>query len=80
MSNWVMKTDVWMHCVTVPQWALPSLDMSVTCAGRDASHLTLECALQTHPQAALISEEVRAQGTSLAAIINQVSPLHHPSL
>lgn len=27
--------------------------------GRAASHITLEAALQTHPQAAIISEEVR---------------------
>lgn len=26
--------------------------------GRAASHITLECALQTHPNAALIGEEV----------------------
>ena len=42
--------------------------------GRSASHITLECALQTHPQAALISEEVAAQRLGLADITNQVHP------
>ena len=36
--------------------------------GRAASHITLECALQTHPQAALISEEVAAKHLGLAAL------------
>ena len=33
--------------------------------GRSASHITLECALQTHPNVTLIGEEVRAQKQSL---------------
>ena len=37
--------------------------------GREASHLTLEVALQTQPTVALIGEEVRSQGSSLAAIV-----------
>lgn len=41
--------------------------------GRAASHITLECALQTHPQAALISEEVAEQRLGLADITKQVS-------
>lgn len=40
--------------------------------GRSASHITLECALQTHPQVALISEEVAAQHLSLASITKHV--------
>jgi pyrophosphate--fructose-6-phosphate 1-phosphotransferase len=41
--------------------------------GRAASHVTLECALQTHPNIALISEEVQAKGTTLEEIINQIA-------
>lgn len=41
--------------------------------GRSASHLTLECALQTHPNIALISEEVRERGLSLRQIVTEVS-------
>lgn len=41
--------------------------------GRAASHVTLECALQTRPQVALISEEVRAKGLSLHAIASQIA-------
>lgn len=41
--------------------------------GRSASHITLECALQTHPQAALISEEIAANGQGLAGITKYVS-------
>jgi pyrophosphate--fructose-6-phosphate 1-phosphotransferase len=33
--------------------------------GRSASHIALECALQTQPNACLISEEIEANGTSL---------------
>lgn len=36
--------------------------------GRHASHVTLECALQTHPNMALISEELMAQGSKLSDI------------
>jgi hypothetical protein len=40
--------------------------------GRAASHITLECALQTHPQAALICEEVEACNMGLSDIVSQV--------
>lgn len=40
--------------------------------GRAASHITLECALQTHPQAAIISEEVLQQKKRLADIVDEV--------
>ena len=40
--------------------------------GRAASHVTLECALQTHPNISLISEEVRAKGTTLEEIIDYI--------
>jgi pyrophosphate--fructose-6-phosphate 1-phosphotransferase len=39
--------------------------------GRSASHLTLETALQTHPQAALICEEITATRTTLAGVTQQ---------
>lgn len=40
--------------------------------GRSASHITLECALQTHPQAAIILEEVAAQQQGLQSISHYV--------
>lgn len=40
--------------------------------GRAASHITLECALQTHPQAAIICEEVHQQNRTLADIVDEV--------
>jgi pyrophosphate--fructose-6-phosphate 1-phosphotransferase len=40
--------------------------------GRAASHVTLECALQTHPNITLISEEVRAKGTTLEEIVDYI--------
>jgi pyrophosphate--fructose-6-phosphate 1-phosphotransferase len=41
--------------------------------GRSASHVTLECALQTHPNIALISEEVAAKGTTLDEIVTYIT-------
>jgi len=41
--------------------------------GRAASHITLECALQTHPNIALISEEVQAKGTTLEEIVSYIT-------
>lgn len=38
--------------------------------GRAASHVTLECALQTRPNFALIGEEVRARGRTLQEIVD----------
>jgi pyrophosphate--fructose-6-phosphate 1-phosphotransferase len=43
--------------------------------GRSASHLTLECALQTHPNLALISEEIEAQNKTLKDLTIQISDL-----
>lgn len=40
--------------------------------GRAASHIALECALQTRPQTAFISEEVAAKKLGLVDITNQV--------
>ncbi len=40
--------------------------------GRSASHVTLECALQTHPNIALISEEVMAKSTTLGEIVDYI--------
>ncbi|PSC71449.1 pyrophosphate-fructose 6-phosphate 1-phosphotransferase subunit beta 1 [Micractinium conductrix] len=37
--------------------------------GRAASHITLECALQTHPQLALVSEEVEANQWGLKDVL-----------
>ena len=41
--------------------------------GRAASHVTLECALQTRPQLALISEEVAAGKLGLKDVTRQAS-------
>ena len=43
--------------------------------GRSASHITLECALQTHPQAAIILEEVAEHQQGLQSICNYVRSL-----
>jgi pyrophosphate--fructose-6-phosphate 1-phosphotransferase len=41
--------------------------------GRNASHVALECALQTHPNVALIGEEVRKKNLTLNDIVLQVA-------
>ena len=41
--------------------------------GRSASHIALECALQTHPNAAIISEEVAAKGMTLKEIVDYLA-------
>jgi diphosphate-dependent phosphofructokinase len=41
--------------------------------GRSASHIALECALQTRPNVALISEEVEAKRMSLAQIVETIA-------
>ena len=41
--------------------------------GRSASHIGLECALQTQPNYAVISEEVEANKTSLNEIVNDIA-------
>jgi len=43
--------------------------------GRSASHITLECALQTHPNLTFISEEVAAQKSSLKQLVGEVCNL-----
>jgi pyrophosphate--fructose-6-phosphate 1-phosphotransferase len=40
--------------------------------GRSASHITLECALQTQPNISFISEEVEARKLSLAQVVDQI--------
>ncbi|MDR3303428.1 MAG: diphosphate--fructose-6-phosphate 1-phosphotransferase [Treponema sp.] len=40
--------------------------------GRSASHIALECALQTHPNVCLISEEVEAKQMSLAQVVDHI--------
>ncbi|MDR1949927.1 MAG: diphosphate--fructose-6-phosphate 1-phosphotransferase [Spirochaetaceae bacterium] len=40
--------------------------------GRAASHIALECALQTRPNICLISEEVAAKGLSLGQVVDQI--------
>jgi diphosphate-dependent phosphofructokinase len=41
--------------------------------GRSASHITLECALQTHPNITLIGEEVAAQQKTLKQITDEIA-------
>lgn len=41
--------------------------------GRSASHIALECALQTHPNICIVSEEVETNNWSLDNIVEQVS-------
>lgn len=43
--------------------------------GRSASHIALECALQTHPNICIISEEVEAKNMSLDDIVNQIATI-----
>jgi pyrophosphate--fructose-6-phosphate 1-phosphotransferase len=41
--------------------------------GRSASHIALECALQTHPNICFISEEVAAKQMTLNEVVDQVA-------
>ncbi|HEV8052332.1 MAG TPA: diphosphate--fructose-6-phosphate 1-phosphotransferase [Parachlamydiaceae bacterium] len=43
--------------------------------GRSASHIALECALQTHPNLAFISEEVAVEKKSLKNLVDDISDL-----
>ena len=43
--------------------------------GRSASHLALECALQTHPNLTLISEEIAEKGLSFKQVVRQIADL-----
>jgi pyrophosphate--fructose-6-phosphate 1-phosphotransferase len=43
--------------------------------GRSASHIALECALQTHPTACIISEEVAAKQTTLKDIVLDIATM-----
>ncbi len=40
--------------------------------GRSASHIALECALQSHPNMCIISEEVEAKNMTLAEIVDEI--------
>ncbi|MFP4289607.1 MAG: diphosphate--fructose-6-phosphate 1-phosphotransferase [Bacteroidales bacterium] len=43
--------------------------------GRSASHITLECALQTQPNIALISEEVEAKEMTLSQVVDSIADI-----
>lgn len=43
--------------------------------GRSASHIVLECALATHPNMALIGEEIEAQKKTLRGIVQEIVDL-----
>ena len=41
--------------------------------GRSASHIALECALQTQPNVCLISEEIEQKKSSLDEVVTQIA-------
>jgi len=41
--------------------------------GRSASHITLECGLQTHPNITIIGEEIASKNTTLTEIIDSIA-------
>ena len=41
--------------------------------GKDPSHLALECALRTHPNMVIVSEESAFRGETLVDIVNRVA-------
>jgi pyrophosphate--fructose-6-phosphate 1-phosphotransferase len=41
--------------------------------GRAASHVALECGLQTHPNILLVSEEIQEKGTTLQEIVDYIA-------
>lgn len=43
--------------------------------GRSASHITVECALSTHPNMALIGEEILREGKHLSHIVKEIADL-----
>lgn len=43
--------------------------------GRSASHITLECAFQTHPNMVLISEEVAARNMTLRQVTEEIAAM-----
>lgn len=43
--------------------------------GRSASHIALECALQTQPNVCIVSEEVEAKGQSLDEIVTYIADI-----
>jgi len=43
--------------------------------GRSASHITLECALKSEPNLALIGEEIEANGKKLSDVVSEISDL-----
>lgn len=54
-------------CSAVKAWHFIKL------MGRDASHVTLEVALQTQPNIALISEEIKAEGLMLSDVTDLIA-------
>jgi 6-phosphofructokinase len=43
--------------------------------GRDPSHLALECAMQTHPNIVIISEESASRNETLPDIVNRIADI-----
>jgi len=40
--------------------------------GRDTGHICLECALQTHPNIAILGEEINTKGVAFNKVVNQI--------
>lgn len=69
-----------VYCETIGNLAKDMVSMKkyyffVRLMGRIASHISLECALQTHPNMALISEEVAARALTLRDLVADVADL-----
>ena len=41
--------------------------------GNNASHVALECAMKTHPNMVIISEEVASRGGTLEDVVNRIA-------
>ena len=70
---WILEAKSWKH-VRI-KFHLHRYYHFIRLMGREASHLTLEVAMQCQPNLTLISEEIRAKGTSLEEIVSSVTDL-----
>lgn len=70
-------TAVKSYCQSVASLAFDAVSARkayhfIRVMGRSASHIALECALQTHPNLCFIGEEVKDEGVTLPDIVNQI--------
>ena len=61
-----------IHIVVCVYSPLYQQSIFVFFTGRSASHIALECALQTRPNVCIICEEVQAKGSTLVQLTQQV--------